>query len=37
MLVAECVMETTLDRRYLLLLVRNGDGGEVGKILQESP
>ena len=27
--IAECEMETTEDGRYLLLLVKNGDGGEV--------
>ncbi|HSL28371.1 MAG TPA: hypothetical protein VK900_04150, partial [Anaerolineales bacterium] len=27
--IAECEMETTTDGRYLLLIVRNGDGGEM--------
>jgi prolyl oligopeptidase len=33
--IAECSMETTDDGRYLLLLVRNGDGGEIAHYLRD--
>ncbi len=33
--IAECFMHTTADGRYLLLLVRNGDGGEVAHYLRD--
>ena len=33
--IAECVMDTTSDGRYLLLLVRNGDGGEVAHYIRD--
>jgi len=32
--IAECEMETTEDGRYLLLLVKNGDGGEVAHYIR---
>jgi prolyl oligopeptidase len=33
--IAECSMETTPDGRYLLLHVKNGDGGEVAHYLRD--
>ena len=33
--IAECEMETTEDGRYLLLLVKNGDGGEVAHYIRD--
>jgi len=33
--IAECEMETTEDGRYLLLLVKNGDGGEVAHYVRD--
>jgi prolyl oligopeptidase len=33
--IAECSMETTSDGRYLLLTVRNGDGGEMAHYLRD--
>jgi prolyl oligopeptidase len=33
--IAECSMETTSDGRYLLLQVKNGDGGEVAHYLRD--
>ncbi|HSJ85766.1 MAG TPA: prolyl oligopeptidase family serine peptidase [Anaerolineales bacterium] len=33
--IAECSMETSDDGRYLLLLVRNGDGGEIAHYLRD--
>ena len=33
--IAECSMETTSDGRYLLLAVKNGDGGEVAHYLRD--
>jgi prolyl oligopeptidase len=33
--IAECLMDTTSDGRYLLLLVKNGDGGEVAHYLRD--
>jgi len=34
--IAECLMETTDDGRYLLLKVKNGDGGEEAHYLRDS-
>src|SRR6185503_6720883 len=34
--IAECSMETTADGRYLLLMVKNGDGGEVAHYIRDS-
>ena len=33
--IAECLMETTADGRYLLLMVKNGDGGEVAHYVHD--
>ncbi len=33
--IAECVMDTTDDGRYLLLMVKNGDGGEVAHYVRD--
>jgi prolyl oligopeptidase len=33
--IAECSMQTTGDGRYLLLLVKNGDGGEVAHYIRD--
>ena len=33
--IAECVMDTTADGRYLLLMVKNGDGGEVAHYVRD--
>jgi prolyl oligopeptidase len=33
--IAECLMDTTSDGRYLLLMVRNGDGGEVAHYVRD--
>jgi prolyl oligopeptidase len=33
--IAECVMETTGDGDYLLLMVKNGDGGEVAHYIRD--
>ena len=33
--IAECLMETTSDGRYLLLMVKNGDGGEVAHYIRD--
>ena len=33
--IAECLMETTEDGRYLLLMVKNGDGGEVAHYIRD--
>jgi len=33
--IAECFMETTDDGRYLLLLVKNGDGGEAAHYIRD--
>lgn len=33
--IAECVMDSTPDGRYVLLMVRNGDGGEVAHYVRD--
>jgi len=33
--IAECLMETSSDGRYLLLMVKNGDGGEVAHYIRD--
>ena len=33
--IAECVMDTTSDGRYLLLMVKNGDGGEAAHFVRD--
>src|SRR5688572_21049959 len=33
--IAECLMDTTSDGRYLLLMVKNGDGGEVAHYIRD--
>jgi prolyl oligopeptidase len=33
--IAECEMETTDDGRYLLLMVKNGDGGEIAHYIRD--
>jgi len=33
--IAECLMYTTSDGRYLLLMVKNGDGGEVAHYIRD--
>lgn len=33
--IAECIMETTADGRYLLLTVKNGDGGEAAHYVRD--
>jgi prolyl oligopeptidase len=33
--IAECLLETTSDGRYLLLMVKNGDGGEVAHYIRD--
>jgi prolyl oligopeptidase len=33
--IAECQMDTTMDGRYLLLMVKNGDGGEVAHYIRD--
>lgn len=33
--IAECLMATTSDGRYLLLMVKNGDGGEVAHYVRD--
>jgi prolyl oligopeptidase len=33
--IAECSMDTTSDGQYLLLMVRNGDGGEVAHYIRD--
>lgn len=33
--IAECLMETTKDGRYLLLMVKNGDGGEIAHYIRD--
>jgi prolyl oligopeptidase len=33
--IAECSMETTADGRYVLLMVKNGDGGEVAHYIRD--
>jgi prolyl oligopeptidase len=32
--IAECLMETTTDGRYMLLMVKNGDGGEAAHFIR---
>src|SRR5258706_780652 len=33
--IAECLMDTTSDGKYLLLMVKNGDGGEVAHYIRD--
>jgi prolyl oligopeptidase len=33
--IAECLMQTTTDGRYLLLMIKNGDGGEVAHYIRD--
>ncbi len=33
--IAECSMQTTSDGRYLILMVRNGDGGEIAHYVRD--